>query len=221
MAKLVVKGGRPGLYITDYEEIIRELNRVQPTLVAQLRKDFRDIAKPVQSEVKSSIPETPPTSGIHRKRKNSYRSGFYPKVIPGRLTWDANSQNGMRKARSVSIQTISASKAKRNMKYNKMSQIAIARLKVDNAATVMADLAGSSRKYINSRPYTREYAYSRSVTGTRIHRINGQGVSMIDALRGKGSRYVWPAANRAIPHTYQRTRMVLNKSLIKINRRLS
>jgi hypothetical protein len=220
MAQMVVRGGRPGLYITDYEELIKELNRIQPTLVNDLRKEFRQIAKPVQNQVKTAIPNSPPTSGIHKKRKSNYQSGFYPKVVPGRVTWGANSQNKMTPARSVGVETIGPGKAKSRMRKNKMNQVAIARLRVDNAATVLADLAGSSGAWINKHEYTREYDYSRSATGQRIHRINNQGRAMIQALGGKGSRYVWPAANRAIPHTYQQTRMVLNKSFTKINRRL-
>jgi hypothetical protein len=197
---LVTKGNRAGMYITDYEELIRELNRIHPTLVDQLRKEYREIAKPVQSAVKSAIPLNPPTSGVHKKKPQRSISGFYPRSIPGRLSWGANSQNRMREARSVGIQTLTVTRAKRNMRYNKMTQAAIARLKVDSAATVMADLAGSSRKYVDNKSVTREYSYSRSATGKRVHKINGQGRAMIDALNRRNrsqerSRFVYPAAD--------------------------
>lgn len=220
MAQFVTRGDRSGLYITDFEELYVELGRIQPTLVTQLRKDFRDIAKPVQQSVKNAIPDVPPTSGIHKKRKSNYQSGFYPKVKPGRVTWGANYQNRNKPVKSVLIQTINPSKAKRGLKRNEMSQIAITRLKVDNAATVLADLAGSSGAYINQYEYTREYDYSRSATGYRVHRINGQGVAMIRALKGKGSRFVWPAARQSIPKTYRKTQDVLSKAYARINQDL-
>jgi len=217
---------RSGLYITNYEELIRELNRIEPTLVKQLRKEYRQIAKPVQSAVKSSIPLNPPTSGVHKKKRQNNVSGFYPRTVPGRLTWGANSQNKMRPARSVGIQTISAAKARRNMKYNGMKASAIARLKVDSAATVMADLAGSSGKYINKKSVTREYDYSRSATGKRIHRINGQGESMIQALdrRRNGqsrSRFVWPAADDAIPSVLPKMNSALQRAYDTVNRKMA
>lgn len=217
---------RSGLYITDYEELIRELNRIQPTLVSQLRKEYRQIAKPVQAAVKANIPINPPTSGVHKKKPQKNPSGFYPRVIPGRLSWGANSQNKMKPARSVGIQTISATKARRSLKYNRMKAVAIARLKVDNAATVMADLAGTSRKYINKKSVTREYDYSRSATGKRIHRINGQGESMIQALDrkrdgGRRSRYVYPAANDAIPSMLPKMDSALKRAYNIVNQRMA
>lgn len=217
---------RSGLYITDYEELIRELNRIQPTLVKQLRKEYRQIAKPVQAAVKADIPINPPTSGVHKKKRQNTVSGFYPRTVPGRLSWGANSQNRMRDARSVGIQTFSATRAKRNMKYNKMSAAAIARLKVDSAATVMADLAGSSGKYVNKKAVTREYSYSRSATGKRIHKINGQGESMIQALDrrksgGGRSRFVYPAADKSIPSVLPKMNSALQRAYDTVNRRMA
>ena len=226
MSVLVTRGNKSGMYVTDYEELIRELNRIQPTLVKQLRKEYREIAKPVQTAVKSAIPLNPPTSGVHKKKPQKTISGFYPRSIPGRLSWGANSQNRMREARSVGIQTFSATRAKRNMRYNRMTAASIARLKVDSAATVMADLAGSSRKYVDSKSVTREYSYSRSATGKRIHKINGQGRAMIQALSrrtsGQGrSRFVYPAADRAIPSVIPKMNAALQRAYTTINRRMA
>lgn len=217
---------RSGVYLTDYQKLIDKLNRIEPTLVMQLRKEYRQIAKPVQTAVKSAIPMNPPTSGVHKKRKQNNPSGFYPRVIPGRLSWGANSQNKMKDARSVGIQTISASKARRSLKYNKMKAVAIARLKVDNAATVMADLAGTSGKYVNKKPVTREYDYSRSATGKRIHKINGQGESMIQALDrkrngGGRSRFVYPAANESIPSVLPKMDSALQRAYNTVNKRMT
>jgi hypothetical protein len=229
---LVSKGSRSGLYITDYEDLIRKLNTIQPALVKELRKDYRKIAKPVQAAVKSAIPLNPPTSGVHKKprgknnRPQKTISGFYPRVVPGRLSWGANSQNRNKQARSVGIQTFSGVRARRNMKYNKMTMGSIARLKVDSAATVMADLAGSSRKYIDKKSVTREYEYSRSATGKRIHRINGQGRSMITALNRNNnsstrSRFVYPAAEKSIPSILPKMRSTLQRAYNDVNRRMA
>jgi hypothetical protein len=225
MSLLVTKGNRSGLYITDYEDLIRELNRIHPTLVMQLRKEYRQIAKPVQTAVKSAIPLDPPTSGIHRKKPQRTTSGFRPITVPGRLSWGANTQNKMRPAKSVRIQTFSGMRARRNMKYNKMAVGSIARLKVDSAATVVADLAGSSGRYINKNSVTREYTYSRSASGKRIHKINGQGKAMISALdRSNGgsgrSRFVYPSAEKAIPVMLPKVSASLRRAYDIVNLRM-
>lgn len=217
---MIIKGNKAGLYITDYNFLIAELNRIEPTLVGQLRKDFREIAKPVKREVQNAIPNTPPTSGIHKKRRRSSVSGFYPIKVPGRVTWGPNAQNKNKPARSVAIETASPRQANFRSKKNNLNDVAIARLRVDNAATVIADLAGSSGAWVNKRRYTRPYEYSRSPSGVRIHRINNQGLAMIRALGGKGSRYVWPARDRAVPATFNQTDKVLNAAINRINVRL-
>jgi hypothetical protein len=216
----VTKGQRSGLYITDYNDLVRELNRVQPTLVKQLQKDYKKIAKPVQTAVKNGISSTPPTSGIHTKRPQSTRSGFYPVVVPGRLSWGANFQNKSKSVKSVLIQTPSPAKAKRSMSRYKTNAFSIARLSVDNAAVVLADMAGKTGKFINSKPRTREYPYSRSKTGKRTHKINNQGRGMIRALGGKPSRFVWPSAEKALPRAKAESQIVLQKSYSIINKRM-
>lgn len=217
----VTKGGRSGLYLTDYNDLIRELNRVQPTVVKQLQKDYRQIAKPVQTAVKGAIPATPPTSGIHRNRPGSSRSGFYPVAVPGRLTWGANYQNKNKAVKSVLIKTPSPSRAKRSMARYKTGVFSVARLAVDNAGVVLADMAGKSNKYTNKYSVTREYDYSLSKTGKRKHKINGQGRAMIRALGGRASRYVWPSAERALPKAQAETKVVLGRAITVINRRMA
>jgi hypothetical protein len=220
--QFVTKGQRSGLYLTDYNDLIRELNRVQPSLINQMKKDYRQIAKPVQLAVKTGIPQEPPTSGRHASRPQATRSGFIPLAIPGRLTWGANSQNKNKAVKSVLIKTPSEKKAKRIYSKNRTDAASVARLQVDNAAVVMADMAGKSGKWINKRPRTREYSYSRSASGVRTHKINNQGRGMIKALNKKGSpsRFVWKAAEKALPKATMQSQVVLNKAITRINRRM-
>lgn len=221
MARLQMRGDRTGLYITDYEQLLREMRKIQPSLVKQMQNDFTKIAKPVQKNVQASIPVSPPTSGIHRKRPNSSVSGFYPRVIPGRLTWGANSQNKNIPVRSVKIEKPSAYKARRAISKNKVDVTSIARLRVGNAAVVMADMAGKTGQWINKKSITGEYKYSRSRSGVRRHKINNQGRAMIRALNRNPSRYVWPAADKSKALVNAQTKIVLEKAYASINRKLS
>lgn len=222
--KYVTQGQRSGVYITDFRELNRELRKIQPSLVGQMRADFKRIAKPMQAQVKSSIPANPPTSGLHKKRRNNLISGFEPRVIPGRLTWGANSQNKNIPVDSVNIQSISATKARKAMRKNPKNVASIVRLQVDNAAVVMADMAGKTGRDINKRAFTGDYKYSRSKSGKRRHRINNQGIGMISALtrrHGNASRFVWKAAEKSLPKVQAESRMVLEKAYARINRKLS
>jgi len=220
MARLVTRGQRTGLYLTDYRDLIRELNRVQPSLSRELQRDFKRIAQPAQIAVQNKIPYDPPTSGIHKRRRQSTVSGFYPRVIPGRLTWSANGQNNNVPVKSVKIETPSSYKASKAMRRNPQGVASIARLRVDNAAVVLADMAKKPGK----QGMTREYYYSRSRTGKRRHFNNGQGVGMLGALTrryGKPSRFAWKGAEEAMPKVRAQTRQVLGAAYEKINRRLA
>lgn len=222
--KYVTQGQRSGVYITDFRELNRELRKIQPSLVRQMQSDFKRIAKPMQADVKKSIPTEPPTSGVHKKRPQRTNSGFVPITIPGRLTWGANSQNKNIPVDSVNIQSISATKARRAMRKNPKNVASIARLQVDNAAVVMADMAGKTGRDINKKSFTGDYKYSRSKSGKRRHRINNQGIGMISALtrrHGKASRFVWKAAEKSLPKVQAESRMVLEKAYARINRKLS
>jgi hypothetical protein len=206
--KYVTKGQRAGVYLTDYQDLIRELNRVQPTLVKQLQKDYRKIAKPVKLSIQNKIPEKYPLSG------------FMPKVQPGRVTWGANYQNKNKDINAVAVQTPKDTRAPRTFKKFKTNAASIARLKVENAGVVLADMAGKNNSYTGKYLRTREYDYSRSRTGKRTHAIRGQGVQMIKNLPRKSSRFIWPAAEAAMPRAKAESKLVLQKAFSIINKRM-
>ena len=217
---IIKRNGKTGVYFTDYRDLIVELNRIDPTFAKRMKSQYKVVAKPAQSDVKKSIPLTPPTSGIHRKTPQASVSGFYPVVVPGRLTWGANAQNNNKNVRSVLIETPSMAKIRKGFKRSGGKATSIARLRVDNAAVVMADMAGKSNRYTDRAKQTREYQYSRSASGSRRHRINGQGKAMIRALGGRASRFVWPAAEKSVPKVQSAVNGVLQEAINTVNRRM-
>lgn len=210
--------GTPAVYLGDYRNTMKQLALIEPTVRTDLRREYRRISKPGQQAVRKAISNKPPTRGIHLNRSKQTVSGFYPIVIPGRVTWGTG-----KPAKSVTIET-------RLPRLRVKGFNSIVRLRVGSAATVIADLAGSSRKYINKRPVTREYEYAGPMRGvplgtrgTRKHRINGQGLGMIKGLnlwkRGR-SRVVYPAFDKAAPQIRQEALAVLMATTMKINKRL-
>lgn len=210
--QFITKDGRSGLYITDYNDLIKELNRIQPTLVKQLQKDYRRVAKPVKTAIQSAIPIKPPLSG------------FTPKTQPGRVTWGANYQNRNKDIKDILVQTPSPKKAPRTFRRNKTDAASIARLRVENAGVVLADMAGRTGDDINKYAFTREYDYSRSRTGKRKHRINGQGQKMISKLDSrvgrKASRYIYKGVDASRPKAIADSKIVLQKAFSIINKRM-
>jgi hypothetical protein len=204
----VTQGSRSGIYLTDYQDLLVELNRIQPTLVKQLQKDYRKIAKQPKLAIQNKIPDKVPLSG------------FIPVVKPGRLTWGANYQNKNKNVNAVAVQTPKDTRAPRTFRKYKTDAASIARLKVENAGVVLADMAGKNNSYTGKYLRTRQYDYSRSRTGKRTHAIRGQGVQMIRNLPGKPSRYVWPAVEQSMPKVRADSKMVLQKAFSIINRRM-
>jgi hypothetical protein len=230
MAQLISRAGRTGVTIPDYRDLIKTMKTVNPALVTQMRKDFRKVGRPLAREVSRGIPKTPPTSGIHINRPQHTVSGFTPRVVPGRLTWAANRQN-----RGIKPEhTIVKLPRVRNKFRNGAMVSSIARVDADNAAVVMADMAGKSGKWVNKRSETRPYLYSRSApsTGkygtsqrlitTRTHKINGQGKAMIRALNKKGSpsRFIYPAAEKSLPAVRYEAGKVMYQVIQNINQEL-
>jgi hypothetical protein len=208
----VTKGGRSGLYLTDYNDLIKELNRVQPTLVKQLQRDYRKIAKPVKTAIQNVIPLTPPLSG------------FTPKTQPGRVTWGANYQNKNKDIKDILVQTPSPKKAPRTFSRNKTDVASVGRLMVQNAGVVLADMAGRTGNDINKYAFTREYDYSRSRTGKRKHRVNGQGRIMINRLNKRlgrnASRFIYKGVDASRPKAIAQSKLVLQKAFSVINKRM-
>lgn len=223
MVQVISRNNRDGVSIPDYRDLIKTMRQVEPAMITELKRDLRKVAKPLVDSVKSGIPKEPPTSGVHVSRPQNTPSGFSPRVVPGRLTWGANSQNRNKGVRTVLAKTPRV----RTKLRNGATETSIARVQVENAAVVMADMAGRSGAWINKRPQTRQYLYSRSASGSRSHRINGQGRAMIDALgRSRGarssnaSRFVYPAAEASLSFVRYQALNVLKGGFYKVNEKL-
>lgn len=181
------KGG--GLYIqmNDFAYIARELRKIDPKLVSRFRANAKEIARPVNKEIKAAIPRSAPIKGMKKA------------VEPGRLTW-----NNRLSARNTTIKV--NTKIRKRGKNN-----SIVSVWTNSAATQMADLANKGGRMDGKK--TREYPYNQYVPGTgkyvrkmRRHRVNGQGKAMVEKLqsgprgiRGNTSRMVWAGAEKAIP----------------------
>jgi hypothetical protein len=217
IGKLVRMATTSYVDISDYRYLIRELNKVEPTLAAGMRKEIRTVMKPLQQSVAKNIPMERP------------RSGMVTRI--GRLSWGAG-----KPAKTVLIDT-------RAPRVNKDSLTgSFAKLRVTSPATVMADMMGRSGRYIGARrlatgsksaaievtrgKYKGQMGYPYFYKGAsspegRIHRnTGGQGRGLIRGLGAKPSRYVWPAALKGLPATRVAITQIFDKNILIINQKL-
>lgn len=191
--------------ISDYKRLIRELNKIEPKLTAELRANFREIAEDPRREVQKSIPSQPPIRGMRRK------------LSPVGKTW-----NTRVRARTV---TIKLDSPKRAVGFG-AKNAAIIKLIISSPATIIADMAG--RGNVRKKGLTDWYVYPRSNTtsanyrpGERRHTVTSQGDHMIAALGKNPSRYVYPAVERSMPDTAYKIRNILDDFIAETERHLN
>lgn len=189
---------------TDYKRLISVMRQVEPELVKALRKRYRQIGRPLVKGIKDAIPTNAPLSGMVTK--------------VGRLSW-SRTMNQNTAIKSVVIRD------RKRAPRGKYPVVGLVQAVVRAAPVTLADMAGRSGAYINSRAVTREYDYTyhrggAAVLGRRKHRINGQGRAMINALGGRGSRYVYPGAEKSLPQVKLETQIAINDAVKNINEKL-
>lgn len=213
------------LQFTDYRAMIKELNQIEPTAVKQLKKDYKIISKDMAKEVRRAIPKTYPLGPRKDRRRGGMSSGF---DHAGRTAWGKQPSMNMGNGKayppnSVFIQT--PSKRPRKGRY-----VSIARLKVNSAATSLADMTGRGGRF-DTKGFSRSHNI-RLFGGPvvkREYRLNGQGRALARNLssgaKGKlksgGSRYAWPAAEKKEEATRKAMIQRLQIAYDTINRNLA
>lgn len=198
------------VYISDYRWIIKQLNEIDKEILKEFRRNQKRIAKPVQQGIRKNIPLRAPLRGSS-SRRNGKRYGMQQAKIPGRLTW-----GNIKPARSALI------RARNPKKFTKSARTAIVAVDVVSPATVMADMAGKSNQYINSKPRTEPYRYTlrNGEVIMRTHRIRNQGLGMIRALNKVPSRFVYPGALSQLDKVAQEMSELTEDALDTIKRRM-
>lgn len=194
------------IFISDYKRLVRELNKLEPELVREMRKDIRDVAEIVRAGVRAAIPSRSPVRGMVRKLSHVGK------------TW-----NTTNRARTVKIVI-------RSPKREALKNQAIAQLVINSPATIIADMAQKSGR--NDGKMTDWYVYPRSETtsenyrpGERRHKINGQGAGLLKALEGSigpgdKSRMVYPGAEKKLDAAAAKLAEIIGEAAEKAERKL-
>lgn len=204
-SRTVRKGEQAIVEITDLQYVLKELSKINDETRKQFRRRFREIATPVQDEIKQGIRS-------NRLGTPGNMRGFKKGPQPGRLTW------GTGKPATSAI--ISMPRISSRKQY-----LPISKITVGSPATVIADMAGKSNRKTASEPRTRIYPYSRSKKGERSHKITRVGsrkfIQNLDQTIGnRASRIVYPSAQEALPEARLEMSRTLDYMITDVNRQL-
>lgn len=194
------RGSRAEVHLSEYYNLIKVLREVDKELLKEFRKKAKAIVKPVQQEIRAKIPTAPPIRGMRRR------------IEPGRVTWGTG-----KPAKSALI------RLKNPRKFQGEKRISIASVHMRSPATIIADFAGKSNKITGKNKVTPVYAYSRSKSGFRQHKLNGQGEAMIRQLnlvKGDSSRMIWPGAEKGLPGARDEMQSAINDVVVRVNAEL-
>jgi hypothetical protein len=193
---------------------MKVLVKLDKTYVSAMRKEFKQIARPVQKEIRQAIPSKgkPPLSGMQQ-------------VHFGRLAWGSSYGKGAKPAKSVLVQTPNTRK-----RVYQGKDIAIARLQVQSPATVLADMAGRRNNAKARKGLTPMYDYMYTINGVKVpgkrqHTVKPwHFVSKISGGKGirqtTASRFIWPAALKALPKARQEIDRVITAANVRVNQLL-
>lgn len=191
----VKSGDRIEIAITDWRFLIRSTRKIDPALIETFKKNAKRIGRPVERAVQAGISNRFPIRGME------------PKVIPGRVTWGTKVAA---KTTELRVDTRMRKKGRSIVSVWAMSP-----------AVAIADVANQLGK--RDGKLTKSYKYSRSATGERQHRVNGQGSGLVVALnkaklkKSDPSRIVWPSAEKALPAVNVEMNLLIDNTASRLN----
>lgn len=179
--------------VTDIRELQKRLKAIEPRLRTELVRDVKKVAKPLESDIKASIPTVAPLSGM---AKDKGRLGWGVGVSPQKTLIQFRTSGG---GRSLTTSLV--------------------RVKVSSPGTVLADMAGRSGRFVgegrrndNATPSQKRRNASPAKGAAFIRNLN-------NALGHGASRMIWPAADRSRDMVRISIETVLRDAYNKINQK--
>jgi len=188
-----VNVGANDISVLDVRELQKRMRDAGPNFRAEFMRDVKDIAKPLESKIKSTIRGIEPLSGFRKDR--------------GRLGW------GTATAVDKTLVQFRTSMGGRSLTTT------LLRIKIFSPAVIIMDMAGRSGKHIgegrrndNSPPTTRRRNANRNKGEAFIASLNRE-------MGGRASRFIYPAAEDSLPELSQKTQRVLDDAMRRFNMR--
>ena len=218
------------LQITNYQQLIAVLKKVAPDLEKEFYKQSRKLGVAPKREVVKKIRGIGPHGPFGRTRRPGRNSDGWDSQN-GRISWSVNGKQN-RPYDQVKLDTRKRTRNKdlRRLQAGEGGTLGVVRIRVMSAPTIIADIAGASRRYYFNRGKMETDDYQINYFGkgviTRKHKINPMNsIRFVQRLsnRGKGgpakkaSRYAYPAVEKAMPQFKKEFQPVLSSTVTKLN----
>jgi hypothetical protein len=213
MLQMLMKSSKGGDFtVQEIRELQRKLKAIEPKLRTEFVREVKSIGKAPQKAIQTAIPTTPPLSGLdaNGRGKNA------------KLQWGKSKRGVGAKSTTIRFRTQAGGKS---------LNTTLLGIRVNSAATSVADMAGRSKKYVGagyrgsgySKPIVRTYKDgSQSVEfRRRASRKGGEAFikNLNDAIGGKRpSRMAWKAVERNLPQLSKDVQFVVDKWAIRASR---
>jgi hypothetical protein len=179
------------------KETIKEMRKLEPEMLKDMRKSIRQISQPAVLAIKSNSPKVAPLSGM----AHNGRSGYTTPKVSIQVTPSARSAFGSTTATLVAIKAEGSGK---------------------QYGFEISDMAGRAN---NDGKYTQTRKFVDSRTGDVVRRrINGQGTNMIRVLNaryGPASRFVYKNLEDKLPALRAEVAKVIGRTMDDFSRRLN
>ncbi len=194
-------------------EMIQLLDAVQPDSVKELRKEFRQIALPVVSAIKSNLPSTSPLSGMNHYGRTRYAGANVKTEL---------ALGNSIKSQARPLATIVVESPEKSGAFGLEIADMAGRKTMMNGPQLTYEYKGIGRVGGSGRqsPTKSRKVVRRGQTAEFSYRINGQGKAMIANLGGIPSRYVYSALAGKEDELVADMQKTLDKYSQKINYKL-
>lgn len=202
------------LTMADIKKLQRDLKEIEPQLLRDMRKEIKNIAKPIERRIKSNIPSRPPMSGMGGVVK--YKNGSYA-INEGRLRWDGQGLNPTTGKLTKNYQPDKTTISAAGKSSGRSLTTPLVKVIMQSAPVSMVDMAGRVNR---GRPRSREYTVRlrNGELQRRRHKVTTQGRQFMANLSGSASRFGWPALESQIDAVAREIDQVIQKYYRRANR---
>jgi hypothetical protein len=202
-------GGKP-YSVQDIRKLQKKLKQIEPQLRTQFMREVKQIAKEPQKAIRDAIPTTSPLSGMTKPGATLQ----WGKVSKG-------AQSGGAKSTTIRFRTQAGGRS---------LTTTLVGIRVNSAATSVADMAGRSGRYVGrgykgsgySRPIRRTYSDGAQSVEFRRQATRKAGTSFIRNLNAglgqRPSRMAWKSVEKSLPRLSSDIQYIINKWAITASR---
>jgi hypothetical protein len=206
---LTSKDGKP-YSVYEIRRLQKRLKEIQPSLRTEFMREVKSIGKEPEKAIRDAIPNQSPLSGMSKPNSS---------LVWGKVT--KGSKSGGAKATTIRFRTQAGGRS---------LTATLLGIRVNSAASSVADMAGRSGNYIGkgykgsgrSKPIRRTYADgSQSLEFTRQATRKGGDAfvrNLNSALGNRPSRMAWKAVEKNLPKLSKSVQFVIDKWAIKYSR---